>query len=223
MEYFDSLRATLDDAFPQWWAHRDPASEAYKTLQALADLADELAVDVEQIHADMALSTAGDAALRSEWAVLYGAGNEQLPPDTEILRGYLQARAKDSGSREDLQDALIALTRNTDNDTGTVLAFADDGTGVTFPATGGLTLHEVVPDRASLAFPIGGGGIPFAADGSGVPFPARGRVEVIERPTDSRVDVNVREILTFDRGQFARAVARARMAHHLPGVIAEVR
>lgn len=223
MQFFDSLRGPLDDAFPAFWANRNPASEVSKTLQALAGLGDDLAAAVEQIYADMALSTAGDAALRSEWAALYGAGTEQLPASTELLRGYLQARAKDDGSRTALEDMLIALTRNASNDSGVTLTFAPDGSGVTFPATGGLTLHEDVPDRSALAFSATGTGVPLPADGSGAQFPPRGRVEVIESPTDSRVTVNVREILSFDRGQFARAVARARMAHFLPSVVVEVR
>lgn len=215
LEYFTDARGQLDDALPQWWANEDPSSELYKLLQALADMSDELAAEFEQIYADQALATASDAALREQWAVLYGAGNEQLPTDTETLRAYLQARASEDGSVASLENTLLTLLRNPQNDVdvpGLILdaTFRSDGTGLTLGS-------QFIPER--------GGYLVFPPDGTGivldVAFPVGGRIEIVELPTDNRVDVNVRSVLAFDRDVFARAVARFRLAHNVASVITE--
>lgn len=123
MDYFDPSLQDLQDTLPDWYAASDPASEMGLLLAALAALADELAAKGETIYADQSLSTATDAALRSEWAPLYGAGNEQLPLDTETLRAYLQARAAEDGTLGGLEEALLALLRRPENNVGTPILF----------------------------------------------------------------------------------------------------
>lgn len=214
MEFFDSIRGPLDDSLPQWWAHREPTSELNYLLQAIAESSDELAAAMEDVYADQALSTATDSGLRTEYAVLYGAASESLTAmTTEQLRSYLQARAAEDGSRTSLESTLLGMLHNDANDVAQATLTLD----TTFPASGGITLWQASPDRAYLQFASDGSGLALTAT-----FPAsNGRVEVIERFADSRIDVNVRSYLAFDRAAFARAVARFRQAHHFASVITE--
>ena len=214
MDFFADTRPELDDALPHWWKHRDPSSELWKVLEALGQLADELAEDMEGVYGDLSLASARDDALREEWAVIWGLGSEQAPGmTTEALRATLQALAAYDGSAQSLESVLIAFTHGGLND-----AAPSTTLDATFPADGsGLPLWQATPDRGYLF---------FAADGSGLgldaTFPtANGRVEVIERFTDSRIDVNVRNFLIFDRNVFARLVDRLRPAHLNPSVITE--
>lgn len=227
MEFFDAALEDLQDNLPQWWAQHDPASELYKLLVALAPFSDELAEAAEGIFADQRLVTARDTerddALRTEWALLFGASNEQLPTETELLREYLRLRAEDDGSRLALEAMLLALLRNPENDAGTTLTFDAGGAGLTFPADGsGLAMFELVPEGGFLTIPVDGSGVEIPADGSGVLIPDTARVEVIEDFADHTFTVNVREILFFDRALFARAVDRGRLASLLPPTIVEV-
>lgn len=216
MEFFSPTRETLDDSLPQWWKHRDPNSELYKLLQVLSEQVDDLGVLMESTYADTSLATAGDDALREEWALVYGVSNEQAPiVSTEQLRDYLQALAAFDGSRTSLENMLLALLRNPANDS----PGATVSTDTTFPADGsGLTLFQnpTAGELGYLAFPVDGSGL-----GLDTTFPTSGRLEVIERFADQRVDVFVRSYLAFDRGAFARAVARARQSHLNASTITE--
>jgi hypothetical protein len=213
--YHTSLADLQTGALPHWWQKDNPASQLAIVLAAVAALADELAAEGEGIFADMSLATARDAALRSEWAPLYGAGAEQQPMNTEQLRQYLQARTAEDGSVASLENTLLALLRNDLNDGADPLTldatFPADGSGLTLSTTPGLA-----PERGYLVFGVDGSGITLNTT-----FPERGRVEIVERFTDSRVDVNVRSWLAFDRPAFARAVERFRQAHLYPSIITE--
>lgn len=194
MDFFDTLRATLDDSLPSWWAHRDATSELSIMLQVFADMADELAAQVEAIYADQALSTATEQGLATEWASLYGAEQEQLSPTVNVLRSYLQARAREDGSVESLQATLLAIL--------------DNGFNVFKPTTGYVT------------FPADGSGLVFPSDGTGIKFPATD-LSIVEHPATRTWEVRVNHLLVFDRPAFQRAVDRFRLAHLTAATITE--
>jgi hypothetical protein len=222
LEFFDDALGQLQDALPQWMAKDRAGSELALFLQMLAENVDALSSELEGVHADQALETSRDEALRTEWAPLYGISREDLPLDTEVLRAYLQARASEDGSVGSLEEALLALLRRPENDTGTELVFPAGGAGLTFPADGsGLTMFEHTQERSYLRFPADGSGLVFPADGSGLVFPTSSRLEITEDFADSRLDVTVRNYLVFDRPAFARAVARFRQAHQVAPTITE--
>lgn len=182
----------LVDALPTWWATDLPTSEISILLQAFGELADELAVAFEQIYLDQTLETASGSALQSQWAVIYGVSNEQLPPTVDALRGYLQARAADDGSTIALENTLLALLSN--------------------PANGTLS-------TGALTFAIDGSGLTLPADGSGLAFPAAPDLTIIEHLADHLLEVDVKTTLIFDRGAFDRAVNRARPADALYEIV----
>lgn len=197
MDFFTETREALDDALPSWWAHRDPDSELSILLAILAENGDELAVEVEGIYADMSLGTARVDALQREWALLYGAEREQLPPTVDALRAYLQARSLEDGSTTQMKVTLLTLLLIGENLTGTPIQFPLDGSGLMFPL-----------------------------DGSGIgPLDETQNPDEwlrIDNTTDPTfVTVYVLETLTFDREAFARAVERYRQASQLPSVIVE--
>ncbi len=213
LDYFDDALEDLSAALPSWWAHQDPASELAKLLAALAPFSDAISAAIEGIFADQRLETARDEALRTEWAPLYGAGNEQLPTSTEMLRDYLQQRAAEDGSVQSLENALLALLRRPENDEDTSPVL-----DAVFPADGsGLVLFQPTIERPYLAFPADGRGVLLDAT-----FPnGIGRLEVTEQFSDHRFVVTVRDFLVFDRPAFARAVDRHRMASQFPATITE--
>lgn len=221
-EFFDPGAGEIAAGFPAHW--QTDSGELGLIITALGAEYDLLAAVVEQIHADQALSTATADGLAAEWAVLYGAQSEQLPPTVGALRSHLQALAADDGSLGALREALLALLRIPANDEGTQLVFPADGSGLIFPADGsGLTMFEATEERPELVFPADGSEIAFPAGNDGtIMFPQAGRVEFVERQSEPRLEVKVREVLVFDRAAFARAVQRARMAHHLPPIVTEV-
>lgn len=194
MDFYDQALEPLRETLPAWWDRDRSTSELTRLLTAFAELVDALAAAVEGIYADQALTTSRDEALRREWAVLYGAGSEQLPTNTETLRAYLTARAAEDGSIASLEETLLSLTRNPANTT---------------------------VERGYLIFPAAGTGLLFPADGSAIFFPTAGRLEITEVFASYRLDVTVRTTLVFDRALFARAVARFRQAHMVASTITE--
>lgn len=191
---FESALTDFKASLPGFWAVEQ--GEAAIVLTALAEALDGLAEATEGIYADMSLATARQDALLAEWAVLYGASSEQLPPTVDQLRGYLQERAGEDGTVESLEAALLAL-------------LADPANGVN-------------PGPTGLRFPIDGSGLEFPADATGITFPSGGWLEVHDHPDDYTLTVLVLTSLTFDRAAFARAVERHRPAHYLPPTITEV-
>lgn len=190
-EAADDLRANL----PARWAQEVPGSELSILCDVLGELLDELATAVESVHADQALSTAGAPALLTEWAYIYRADNEQLPPTVDALRAYLQARAAEDGTIDSLENTLLSLLVTADNPG--------------FPGTVGLR------------FPADGSGLDFPADGSGLTFPSGGWLAIVDHPSDYFLEVRVLNTLIFDRAAFARAVARFTPAHYFPSTITE--
>lgn len=222
LEYFTDALPRLLAALPDRWAHRTPTSELAILTGVVAGQLDAIAADIETVHADQALATATAEGLLEEWAVLYGAANEELPPTVEALRAYLQARAAEDGTIGSLEETLLALLRTAANDTGTELVFPGGGGGLTFPADGsGLPLFQATKERAYLRFAADGSGLTFPAGGAGLIFPTDWRVQIIESFSDYRLIVKVRDFLVFSRPAFARAVERFRPAHHLPPTITE--
>lgn len=196
MSDFASLTEQFADSLPVRWAHRRPGSILHDTVAVLDDLNDELVAALDQIQADGAIATASPEALRTEWAVLYGAGNEQLPADDGTLRDYVQQRAAEDGGEKSLINALLALLRHPEN--------------------------NGVPERDGLHFPADGAGLHFPADGSGLHFPPRARVQVLDSPETFTLTVQVVAGLVYDHAAFARAVQRHRPGHYNPPIIQEV-
>lgn len=214
----------LRDALPQWWATAEAGSELALQLGVLAELIDELSAEAEGIYADMSMATARADALREEWALLYGAASEQLPPTAEALRAYLQARAGEDGTIRSLERALLALLATEVNNTGTPLHFPSDGSGLHFPSDGsgiGPLYQYSFAGANALRFPDDGSGLQFPEHAGALEFPTGGRVEIHDHPSDNTLEVDVRSFLAFDRAAFARAVERHRPADYLPPVIRE--
>lgn len=221
-DHFPVYRGELEDALPAWWKQATPGTALYDLVEVVGGIGDELAAALTTIFDDQFLATASDAAMRSEWGLLYGADNEDLALNAGNLRAYLQQLASEDGSTRALIAALTKLVDVPANNVGTVLTFDPGGAGLTFPADGsGLTMFEPTVPLTGLTFPADGSGLTFPGDGSGLTFPARGRVEVVETFAEYKLTVRVLEILVFDRPAFARAVARFRQAHVLPPTIVE--
>ncbi|HWT94968.1 MAG TPA: hypothetical protein VN238_18370 [Solirubrobacteraceae bacterium] len=137
----------IASALPHWWAHEDPKSELHAFIVMCALFLDELATAAEQIHADQSMQTAGLDALRSEWAVLFGADQEQQLT-ADALRAYLNARAADDGTIASLEEALYAIAEHTPDQERpvprSVLEFPDDGSGLQLPITSPAAAINVV-------------------------------------------------------------------------------
>lgn len=219
---FEPSLPDLVDALPSWWATQLPGSELAILLQVVGELMDDLAAAADTIAADMALTTATADGLQSEWALLWGLQNEQLPPTRDALQTYIKQRAGDDGSTNALLGILVGILSNPSNAAGTVLTFPASG-GLTFPADGsGLVLFETgVAPISHLVFPGDGSGLTFPASG-GITFPSQGWVEVIQSLSDYTLTVQVKNWLSFDRAAFGRAVQRARPSHFQKPTIVEV-
>lgn len=220
MDFFDGALQDLKDTLPSWYAQAE-TSELHRWLSAIADALDELAAEVESIYADQTLETAEEPALRNEWAILYGAGAEQVLQTPEGLRSYLRARAADDGTLNAAIEVLLGFLSNQPNAGGTLLTFPLDGSGLAFAPEAGPLWEGVNGQRAYLVFPADGSGLTFPADGSGLAFPSEGWVEVFERASDEGLDVFVRDYLAFDRPAFQRAVKRLNSATGGPPTITE--
>lgn len=228
LTFFTDALDLLTESLPHWWALDDTTSEVAILAGVVAELMDELAAELETVHADQSLATATQAGLQAEWALIYGAGQEQLPPTIDALRAYLQARAAEDGSTDRLRDTLLALLDTAANEYGP-LEFPADGSGLAFPPDGsGLGPFGSVDPAATtpVQFPVSGAGLRFPIDGTGLgPLatdPDDERIKIVVDPDGEFFTVYVRETLTFDRAAFARAVGRYRPASMTSPVITEV-
>lgn len=227
--YEDALPA-LQDHLPDWWATKydptlgHPVPVLYALLLAFATAVDQVSADLENLHADMALSNATLNGLVREYAYAYGIDNEQLPPTSTALRQYLQAWAGVDGSTVSIVRLLTTFLSTAINVSGTQLVFDAGGAGITLPSDGSpLILYQQTTQQSALNFPVDGSGFSFPSDGSGLLVPVvSGWVVVVESAATYTWTVQVKSYLAFDRAAFARAVERLRQAHLLPATITEI-
>lgn len=198
LRYHRPARELLAEALPHWWRHDDDTSVLYHVLSFFAEELDKLAAIAEGIFADQSLETArfdpeaGHTALRDEWALLFGAEQEELPLTSatepvkaDDLRAYLQKRARENGTVRSLEEALYAFV-------------------------------PTIPRVAALTFPEGGSGIPFKTpEGQDQTFPSPPILVVDDVPA-RQISVIVADSVatTVDKPAFERAVNRHEPAHY---------
>jgi hypothetical protein len=246
---FEQALGDLQDHLPIWWRTGDPTSNFYALLTAIAEQFDDLSALFERPYLDQNLETASAEGLQRNFAFAWGLQNEQLPTVLPQLQAYIQARSEEDGSLQSLIGTLTSLVDTPQNITGgPVLTFPSGGGGLVFPADGsGLTMYEFAPGVApsaaiGLVFPADGSGLVFPLDPSSLPsdnliasdgttpigagpgliFASNEFVQIAPNFATYTLTVQVQNWMSFDRGAFARAVARFQPCDWFPTVIQEV-
>jgi hypothetical protein len=195
-DHFPNQLDALLNEVPQHFAGAfDPDGELNRWLSAIAVQIDQLSLAAEDIYADARLATATRDGLVTEWAFVYGLGNEIANLTDDQMRGYIESWIACDGSAQAIQNLLLAIVNlNPVNAGGPLLTFPGGGGGLTFDAGGAgvgpLYQYATPPDQtigfmfpsdgSPLVFPGGGGvvfpddgsGLGLASDGSGLLFPA---------------------------------------------------